>query len=102
MAQADVNKLLNLLGLARRSGRLAVGFRAVETMVRRGERPLVIVAKDIGAAQKSRVLRWQPVAGFVTDVLMGEEMAQRLGRDKLVVVGVSDSGFIAGIAKLDL
>lgn len=102
MEQVQAEKLLNLLGLARRAGRLAVGFSAVERLVRRGEKPLVIVAQDIGPSQRNKVLRWEPVAGFVQDVLTSEDLALRLGRDKLVVVGLSDPGFIKGIAKLDI
>ena len=45
------DKLLGLLGLARRAGRLALGFSAVEKMVHRGEKPLVITASDLGGAE---------------------------------------------------
>lgn len=101
MTRSREEQLLGLLGLARRAGKLAVGFSAVEKMVRHGERPLVILATDIGASQRGKVMRWEPVAGFVTDILTGESMARALGRDKLAVVGLSDPGFIKGIAKLD-
>ena len=88
------------LGLARRAGKLAMGFTAVETLVRRGESPLVIVASDIGASQKGKVSRWEPVRGSLNDVLTSAEMAQAMGRDKLSVLGVSDAGFVKGIQKL--
>ncbi len=100
MGTVDGQKLLALLGLARRAGRLAVGFSAVETIVRRGEAPLVILATDIGASQKNKVSRWEPLRGLLTDVLTGEELAQAMGREKLSVVGVSDAGFVKGIKKL--
>ena len=96
--QAD--KLLRLLGLARRAGRLGMGFSAVEKMVGKGENPLVITAVDLGDSLKGKVSRWQPVRGIVADVLTGEDLARALGRDKLAVVGVSDSGFVKGIRKL--
>ena len=86
--------------MARRAGRLGMGFSAVEKMVKRGENPLVITAVDMGASLKGRVSRWEPVRGVVADVLTGEDLARALGRDKLAVVGVSDSGFIKGIRKL--
>ena len=93
----EKEKLLGLLGLARRAGKLAIGFHAVEKLVRRGEKPLVIVARDIGPSQRKKVLGWNPVRAFINDELTGEEMAQALGREKLVVVGLSDPGFIKGI-----
>ena len=100
MDRERVDRLLNLLGLARRAGRLAVGFSAVERLVKRGERPLIVVARDIGAAQREKVRRWQPVAGCVEDIVTSAELADRLGRQKLAVVGVSDPGFVKGIAEL--
>jgi ribosomal protein L7Ae-like RNA K-turn-binding protein len=98
--QAD--KLIALLGLARRAGRLGMGFSAVEKMVVKGENPLVVTTSDMGDSLKMKVSRWQPVRGVVSGVLTGEEMARALGRDKLAVVGVSDSGFVKGIRKLGL
>ena len=94
------DKLIALLGLARRAGRLGMGFTAVEKMVVKGENPLVVTATDIGDSLKGKVARWQPVRGIVADVLTGEDLARALGRDKLSVVGVSDSGFVKGIRKL--
>ena len=96
----DKEKLLGLLGLARRAGQLAVGFSAVEKLVRRGQRPLIIVALDIGPSQRNKIQAWEPVRGLLGDVLTGEEMARTLGREKLVVVGLSDPGFIKGIQSI--
>ncbi len=100
MATVDKQKLLNLLGLARRAGQLAMGFSAVEKIVRRGERPLVLVVSDIGASQMNKISRWEPLRGIVSGALTGEELAQAMGREKLSVVGVSDAGFSKGIQKL--
>jgi hypothetical protein len=68
--------------------------------VARGENPLVITAADIGDSLRGMVTRWLPVRGVVADVLTGADLAGALGRDKLAVVGVSDSGFVKGIRKL--
>ena len=95
-------RLVALLGLARRAGKLAMGYTAVGQLVRRGERPLVIVAIDAGAGQRGRIARWTPVRGLVDDVLTADDLAAALGREKLSVVGVSDPGFVAGIAKIGL
>ena len=100
MGDLDGQKLLGLLGLARRAGSLAVGFSAVEKLVRRGERPLIVVASDVGASQMGKISRWEPLRGMLRDVLTGEELAQAMGREKLSVVGVSDVGFVKGIQKL--
>ncbi len=100
MSAVDGQKLLGMLGLARRAGKLAVGFSAVEKIVRRGEAPFIILALDAGASQKKKIERWEPLSGMLSDVLTAEELAQAMGREKLSVVGVSDVGFVKGIRKL--
>jgi len=94
------DKLLALLGLALRAGRLGLGYSAAEKMVHRGENPLVIVASDMGDSQKAKVGRWEPIRGTVDGIVTAEDLARALGRDKLSVVAVSDSGFVNGIRKL--
>ncbi len=95
-------RLLGLLGLARRAGQLAVGGTAVEKMVARGRRPLVIVARDCGAALRNKALHLEPVRGFLVDLVEREDLARVLGRNKLAVVAVADHGFVDGIKKLGL
>lgn len=93
----DTEKLLGLLGLARRAGKLAMGFGAVEQLVRRGKKPLVILATDLGPSQKNKAGAWEAQAELVDDVLAKEDLAQALGREKLGVVAVNDPGFVKGI-----
>ena len=100
MEEARTRKLIGLLGLARRAGQLAVGTTAVERLVRRGERPLVILAADAGAALGQRAARWSPVRGVVTGAVTSAELAVAMGRNKLSVVGTAAPGFIRGIRKL--
>lgn len=98
--QVLADKLIGLLGLARRAGRLGMGVSAVEKMVAKGENPMVIAATDVGESLKGKISRWEPVRGVVDNVLTGEDMARAFGREKLAVVAVSDSGFVKGIRKL--
>ncbi|PID78963.1 hypothetical protein CSA17_02690 [bacterium DOLJORAL78_65_58] len=100
MSEVDNQKLLALLGLARRAGKLALGFSAVEQLVRKPGRTMVIAASDMGAAQKSKVQRFENLAGLVDDALTGRQMAAAFGREKLVIAGVNDPGFVKGIKKL--
>lgn len=100
MTEDNIKKMLALLGLARRAGKLAIGFNAVEQLVRRPGKTLVVTASDMGAAQKSKVMRFENLAGLVDTALTGEQMAEAFGRDKLAIVGVSDPGFVKGIKKL--
>lgn len=100
MNEIKIKKLLALLGLARRAGRLAIGFSAVEQLVRKPSKVLVITASDMGASQKSKVQRFENLAGLIDDALTSEELADAFGRDKLAIIGLSDSGFVKGIKKL--
>ena len=95
-------RLLGLLGLACRAGRLAVGATAVAAMVAEGRRPLVIVARDTGAAQKARLLRLSPVRRVLADVVGRDDLARALGRRELAVVAVADPSFVRGIEQLNL
>lgn len=100
--ETQTRKLIGLLGLARRAGQLAVGTTAVEKLVRRGERPLVVLATDAGAALVQRVERWDPLRGVVTGAVTGAELATAFGREKLSVVGTAAPDFIRGIRKLGI
>ena len=95
-----VTRLLALLGLARRAGKLAVGFSAAEQLVKRGERPLVVVAIDAGEGQRGRIAHWEPVRGLLDQAVTAADLATAFGREKLSVVAVSDHGFVKGIEKI--
>ncbi len=96
----DTRRLLGLLGLAQRAGRLAVGISAVESMVRRGPRPLVVIARGAGESQLRKVRKLQPVLAVLENEVDREELARCLGRRELSVVAVNDSGFVKGLRKL--
>ena len=96
-AGETAERALGLLGLARRAGKLALGATAVEQMVAREMRPVVVVARDAGAGQRRRMLGLRPVRGHVAHLLDREQLAQRLGRQELVVVAVADMGFVRGL-----
>jgi hypothetical protein len=93
-------KVLALLGLARRAGRLAMGGTAVEKLARQGRPPVVIVARDAGAHQRRRLAALRPIRGLVDGLLDRDQLAERLGRRELVVVGVNDPGFVRGLIEL--
>ncbi len=101
MTAADrASRLLGLIGLAQRAGKLAVGATAVKQMVARGGRPVLILARDAASGQLDRMRRLEPVTAVVDDVVSREELATALGRDDLVVVAVEDRGFAHGICRI--
>ena len=100
MPEVDAAKLLGLLGLARRAGKLAVGATAVEALIKSGRPPWVIIARDAGASQRRKLARLAPVRGVLGDAVDREGRATALGRGALTVVAVSDLGFVRGIERL--
>ncbi len=97
---ADPDRVLGLLGLARRAGRLALGLTAVTIMVRRGRAPLVLTAADAGDSLRQKLARLEP-APRMADLPCGrEDLGRALGRSDLAVVAVDDRGFVKGLSAL--
>jgi len=100
-ADDQQQKLLGMLGLAMRAGKIAVGATAVKQMVARSQRPvLLIVARDAGEGQRKRFRRLEPVAAVLDDVVDRAGLSAALGRNDLAVVAVDDTGFVRGIKKI--
>jgi ribosomal protein L7Ae-like RNA K-turn-binding protein len=85
---------LDLVGLAQRAGRLAVGTHAVKDAARRGELEAAVLARDATDNARERVLPLLRACG-VRVVLCDSaaELGRAVGRPRLVVVGLKDPGF---------
>lgn len=98
-----MNKLLGLLSLCRKAGKLKIGFEPVKEAAEMGEARLVLYAADFSPRSRERMERAlegsadppeQAGIGFSM-----EDLAQVCG--KLAgVVAVIDDGFAAGMKKL--
>lgn len=88
---------LQILGLARRAGRAAVGTRAVLTAARSGRLEALIVAHD---ASPNAIDRVRGATRRVPIVRCGtrETLGLALGRGAVAVVGVTDREFARRIA----
>lgn len=92
LAERSDGRLLGLLGLATRAGKLRIGMDAVERSIRQGEARAVLIAGD--ASERidralGRLLRSRAVCRKV--VVDGERLGGALGRDRVVVVAVTDA-----------
>ncbi|MCH5303524.1 MAG: ribosomal L7Ae/L30e/S12e/Gadd45 family protein [Ruminococcus sp.] len=88
------DKILNLLGLCRRAGRLTVGNDAVADDVLNGNAKLVLVSSDISLNTEKKLNK---VCTFANTELLKlnrtrDELSDALGRF-CAVVGVCDDGF---------
>lgn len=85
-----------LLGLARRSGRLAAGHAAVERALVRGEARLVILAADASPGTRRRFQRLADAAGVPVRTWGGkDELGAALGTTPKAVLAVLDAGLAA-------
>lgn len=96
------NKVLNLLGIARRAGHIAIGFDAVKALVASGRAQCVLLAAD-RSAKTEKELRYaaqeRPCPIRVIDADK-EAIAHALGLQKPVAVAATDDrGFAAAMQK---
>jgi ribosomal protein L7Ae-like RNA K-turn-binding protein len=92
---------LSLVGLARRSGRAIVGTRAVREAARGGSLRLALLARDAGDTARNRVLPLFDATGTPwLECGRDGSLAQAVGRERAVVVGISDPRLAARIAEI--
>lgn len=87
------NKLLSLLGLCRKAGKLAHGFEAARDAVKSGTAALVLVSKDISPKTKKELLFTAGKTGttIVTAPVTMLEIEQKTGK-RAGVLAILDKG----------
>ena len=98
-----MNKLMGLLSLCRKAGKLRIGSQPVKEAVEAGEAKLVLYAADFSPRSRGRMELILEQSGVPPKVyqtgLTMFDLSQVCG--KLAgVVAVADDGFAAGIQKL--
>jgi len=94
-------RALELLGLARRAGRVVLGTRAVREAGAAGRLRSVLLAADAGAGARGRLGAALGAGGVtVLRVSSRRRLADALGREDLVTAGVTDEGFARRLAEL--
>ncbi|MBQ4313746.1 MAG: ribosomal L7Ae/L30e/S12e/Gadd45 family protein [Clostridia bacterium] len=95
------DRILSLLGLMRRAGRLTLGFDAVCDSVKKGDSSLVVTAKDIsdGSLRKLR----NNLDGLGTEIVgipyAMEDIGAALSK-KVRIISINDSGFAERLMQL--
>lgn len=84
-----MNNLLNLLGIARKAGKLALGFTAASRAVKKGRAVLVLLATDTSPHTKEKIERlcrqYQVSVYYVAD---RNELGRALGKTSQAVIGL--------------
>jgi len=87
-----MKEALNLLGLARRAGRLAAGRQAVRRNLDRGK--LLILAGDLSAREKVRWFNESKKYGLkVCEISKKDELGRALGMRPVGIILLTDRGF---------
>jgi len=84
--------VIDLLGLARRSGSLVTGFEKVDVALRTGKAVLLIEATDAGADGRAKLARHTLPGVEIWAPLTAELLGRAIGRDHAVHVAVAPGG----------
>ncbi len=95
------NKLLSMLGLCTKAGKLKSGEFQTESSVKSGEAFLVIVAGDASDNTKKK---FNDMCTFyetpIIEYGLKEEIAKAIGKDVRAMLAVCDEGFAKSILKI--
>lgn len=96
-------KVLNLLGLAQRAGKLMSGDFIVEKMVKRQLVPLLLLAGDCASNNRKKYLQLAETYEIpLREILDKEKLGTAIGKEKRVIILVNDKGFAkALLAEID-
>lgn len=95
-------KLLSLLGIARRAGRLSMGFDAASESMNKGEAALLLLAEDLSERSRRTIMQTAALAKTPT-ADAGFDMKTlglAVGRKQTGIIAVNDSGFAKSLKAL--
>ncbi|QNQ80333.1 L7Ae/L30e/S12e/Gadd45 family ribosomal protein [Lactobacillus sp. PV034] len=95
------NKILNLLGLAQRAGKLIVGYDAIKPALLHHQVKVLILATDLSNNTKDKI---SSIAKHSKNILIieqfsSEEIKQALGKERKLLA-ITDAGFSQAIKKI--
>ena len=85
-------RIVDLLGLARRSGAVDTGFEKVEAALQRGRVTLLIEASDAAAEGRAKLARQAPPGVEIWAPLAAEALGRAIGKDHAVHVAIGPGG----------
>lgn len=95
-----MNKVLNLLGIARRAGKLVMGTDSLVNALPSKKVKLVFVASDASDATYDKIdKKAYYYQAPVINKFSTEELSQALGVTSIKVLGLIDEGFTKAILK---
>lgn len=94
----EMDKLLSMIGLCKKAGRLLEGYEVVVTSVQEGIVPLVLTTEDLSqrSLRKLQNAMQATQAKHLKTPLTMEQVKQRIGR-QVGILGIADQGFATAI-----
>ena len=97
---ANVDKALGMLGLARRAGMLAIGEESTGTAARTGKAKVLFLAADASGNAERRAQAYAAMgAPLVRLPYLKEELSRALGKSGCSMAAVNDIGFACEIVE---
>lgn len=96
----NTNKVLNILGLARKAGKIVTGEDTVLKLLRQNKLKIVFVASDASFRQ---IDKFDKKCYFFktqfNNMFSSEEISKSIGKPMCKVLGVTDQGFLDALNK---
>lgn len=95
------NKILGLLGLASRAGKITAGSDATKQDIKKNRIKLVIIAEDASERTKTKFIEFANQAK-IPIIIMGniEEISKSIGKNNKAIIGVKEDNIANEIEKL--
>ena len=95
-----MTKVLNFLGIARKAGKLTLGFTATAQAAKGGKLSLVLLATDISPHTKEKMERLCRAYHIGLHCIADQEaMGRALGKEPLAVVGILTPEMASAVEK---
>lgn len=95
-----MNKMLSLLGLAKKAGRLAVGNDAVTESIRSGRARLIIISNDAAGNTVRRFFNRKGNLQLIMIPFTKEEIGEAIGYKACAAAAICDRGFTEAFMKM--
>ncbi|WP_413627394.1 ribosomal L7Ae/L30e/S12e/Gadd45 family protein [Fructilactobacillus vespulae] len=97
----NYNKILNLLGIARRAGKIISGEGIVLNAVKKGKVKFLLIASDAGAATTKKFINKTNYYQIpVNNKLTKSDISDAIGQSR-TIVGITDNGFARKLNELN-
>ena len=97
----EQNKVLRLLGLATRAGKIAFGTESVIDTIKKNKASLVIVAKDAADRTKRNIQRIAEEKNVPVKFYESiETLSKSIGKENKAIIAIKDRNFSSEILKI--